>query len=171
MHRLPEPQASPPIMFGERATSVLLPWSWAVERLSSARNYWVATVRPGGRPHCRPLWAVWLEDGLWFYTGSLAIRNLAASPEVSVNLEGGDEPLILEGVANKVTDHDALQRFVDAYNPKYSWSARPADGQIADDSGGVGPAYRVRPRLVFGWQSGMRDPTRWTFPDVSASDA
>jgi hypothetical protein len=166
MHRLPEPQAAPPILFGETAASALLPWSWAVERLAGARNYWVATVRPNGRPHCRPLWGVWLEDGLWFYTGSLAIKNLAANSEVSVNLEGGDEAVILEGVAEKVTAPVDLQRFVEAYNPKYSWTAYPADGEISDATGNVGPAYRVTPRVVFAWQTDMRDPTRWTFPDA-----
>jgi hypothetical protein len=38
-------------------------------------------------------------------------------------------------------------------------------------NGNVGPAYRVTPRVVFGWQSDMRDPTRWTFPDAFASNA
>jgi hypothetical protein len=166
MQRLPEPQASPPILFGETATSALLPWPWAAERLSGVRNYWVATVRPNGRPHSRPLWGVWLEDGLWFYTGSLAIKNLAANPEVSVNLEGGDEAVILEGVAEKVTAPADLQRFVEAYNPKYGWTAYPADGEISDATGNVGPAYRVTPRVVFGWQTDMHHPTRWTFPDA-----
>jgi hypothetical protein len=164
MPRLPDPHASAPILFGEVATSTLLPWPWALERLRGARNYWVATARPDGRPHSRPLWAVWLEDGLWFCTGSLAVKNLASNPQVSVNLEGGDETVILEGVAEKITAEDDLLRFVEAYNPKYDWTARPVDGEIADVNGSVGPAYRVRPRVVFGWQSDMRDPTRWTFP-------
>jgi hypothetical protein len=165
MPPLPEPLAAPPILFGEPSSpAALLPWAWAVERLASARNYWVATVRPDGRPHCRPLWAVWLEDGLWFCTGSLAIKNLVQNREVSVNLEGGDESLILEGVAEKVSALDDLQRFVAAYNPKYDWSARPVDGEITDVNGNVGPAYRVRPRVVFGWRSDMRDTTRWSFP-------
>ena len=25
----------------------LLPWEWAVEHLTTARNYWIATARPG----------------------------------------------------------------------------------------------------------------------------
>jgi len=28
----------------------LLPWEWAVERLTESHNYWVATTRPEGRP-------------------------------------------------------------------------------------------------------------------------
>ncbi|UQT57067.1 pyridoxamine 5'-phosphate oxidase family protein [Streptomyces durmitorensis] len=43
----------------------LLPWAWAAQRLTAARTYWIATTRPDGRPHTRPVWGVWLEDGLW----------------------------------------------------------------------------------------------------------
>jgi hypothetical protein len=164
MTPLPTPRASAPILFGERAASALLPWAWAAERLTRARSFWVATTRPDGRPHCRPLWAVWLEDGLWFCTGSLAIANLTSNPAVSVNLDDGDEVVILEGTAEKVTSEADLQRFVEAYNPKYDWTARPEHGAITDVNGNVGPAYRVRPRVVFGWQADMQDPTRWTFP-------
>src|SRR2546428_2971773 len=41
---------------GER----LLPFEWAEERLRDARNYWVATVGPGG-PHLMAVWGVWLD--------------------------------------------------------------------------------------------------------------
>lgn len=166
MHRLPEPQASAPILFGEQVTSALLPWAWAAERLAGARNYWVATVRPDGRPHCRPLWAVLLEDGLWFTTGSRqAVRALRGNPEVSINLEDGGESLILEGTADEIRTSPDLERFVAAYNAKYDHTAAVNGDEIADADGPIGPAYRVRPRVVFGWQTDMRDPTRWTFPD------
>jgi len=44
-------------------TEGLLPWSFALERLEKARNYWVATTRPDGRPHTVPVWGV-LVDGV-----------------------------------------------------------------------------------------------------------
>ncbi|MGE3913443.1 MAG: pyridoxamine 5'-phosphate oxidase family protein [Chloroflexota bacterium] len=161
---LPVPVAAAPVLFGETATSALLPWAWAVERLTAARNYWVVAVRPDGRPHSRPLWCVWLEDGLWFTTGSQAVRSLRANPQVSVNLEDGSEVLILEGVAEEVTVSTDLERFVAAYNAKYSHTARVDGENIADAEGPIGPAFRVRPRVVYGWQAEMHDPTRWTFP-------
>src|ERR1051325_9341334 len=77
----------------------LLPWSWAVERLEAARNFWFSTVRPNGRPHAMPAWAVWL-DGLLYFEGSPMTRraqNLASNPNLSVHLESGDQVLILEG--------------------------------------------------------------------------
>jgi hypothetical protein len=166
---LPEPQASAPILFGERAASALLPWSWAAARLADAHNYWVVTARPDGRPHARPLWCVWLADGLWFTTGSQAVRSLRSNPQVSVNLEDGSESLILEGIAEQMGDPSELARFVAAYNAKYDHTARPANGEIADKDGPIGPAYRVRPRVVYGWRADMADPTRWTFPPLGAA--
>lgn len=58
------PVASRPYMPGygtKPATegSGLLPWEWAEEGLSAARNYWVATVGPDGSPHSTPVWGVW----------------------------------------------------------------------------------------------------------------
>lgn len=164
MPPLPEPEARPPILFGETAVSALLPWAWAAQRLTDARNYWVACVRSDGRPLCRPFWAVWLTDGLWFTTGSQMVRGLAANPAVSVNLEDGNEVLILEGVADRVQTPDDLARFVAAYNAKYTHTAVVSGDEIADAEGPIGPGYRIVPVTVFGWQAGLRDPTRWSFP-------
>ncbi len=164
MPPLPAPIPSPPTLFGETAMSSLLPWDWAEERLRAPRNYWIATVAPSGRPHCRPHWGVWLHDGFWFCTGSRAAANLAANPEITVHLESGAEVLILEGVAEQVTAPDELARFAAVYNAKYDHTATVDGGEMADADGHIGPAYRVRPRVVYGWESEMRDPTRWTFP-------
>ena len=37
---------------------------------------------------------VWLPDGFWFSTGSLARHNLAANPQISMHLERGDQVVI-----------------------------------------------------------------------------
>ena len=100
MDALATPTAAPPVMFGSPAPpGELLPWSWAQQRLVAARTYWIATTRPDGRPHCRPVWGVWLPDGFWFSTGSLARRNLVANPQVTVHLDSGTEVVIVEGAA------------------------------------------------------------------------
>lgn len=44
----------------------MLPWSWAVERLEKACNYWVCTVQANGRPHAVPVWAAWSDGKLYF---------------------------------------------------------------------------------------------------------
>jgi hypothetical protein len=72
--------------------------------------------------------------------------------------------VIVEGVAAAVTGMDRLQGFPAAYNPKYDWDAVVTDDQVTDSAGAAGPAYRVRPRVVFGWDA---DPLvlRRCYPD------
>jgi hypothetical protein len=58
-----KPRASRPYMpgygiLGPTKGSGLLPWSWAEERLTASRNYWVASSWPDGRPHSMPVWGV-----------------------------------------------------------------------------------------------------------------
>ena len=62
----------------------LLPWSWAVERLTASHDYWLATTWPDGRPHVMPVWGVWWQDALWFSCGlrSRKARNIGARPPV-----------------------------------------------------------------------------------------
>ena len=50
-----DPKVSRPDMPGygildEKSGQGLVSWSHAVERLTSARGYWLATTRPDGRP-------------------------------------------------------------------------------------------------------------------------
>ena len=140
----------------------LLPWSHVAEQMTPARNYWVATASPDGRPHSMPVWGVWLEDCFWFSTGptTLKARNLLANPRVVVHLESGAELVVVEGEASEVRDSEHVERFLELYNPKYSWDFTPA--QL--ESGGL---FRVRPRRVFAWRGDEGDAfaataTRWT---------
>jgi len=136
-----------------------LPWSWAVERLAAARNYWVCTTRADGRPHAAPVWGLWLDDALWFSTAraSQKGRNLAREPSLVAHLESGDETVILAGEAEDVRDPAALGRFADAYAEKYDF--RP------DPTAPASAVYRLRPRVAQTWRE--RDypqtATRWVF--------
>lgn len=166
MDTLATPTAAAPILFGAPAPpGELLPWSWAEQRLVAARNYWIGTTRPDGRPHCRPVWGVWLPDGFWFSTGSLARHNLVANPQITVHLENGNAVVIIEAAAAAVRGAENLRAFLAAYNTKYAWDLFPTDDGVADSAGAEGPVYRVRPGLVFGWDDEMRAPTRWSFTD------
>src|SRR4051812_20178900 len=84
----------------------MLPWSWATARLAGARNYWVATTRPDGRPHAMPVWGVWLNSRFYFSSGagSRKARNLAEQPACVVGVELGDDALSVEGQTALVTD-------------------------------------------------------------------
>lgn len=164
---LPTPTPSRPVLYGAPAPDAgeLLPWSWAQARLADARNYWIASIRPSGRPHSRPVWGVWLEDGFWFVTASLAQANIVTNPAVSVHLEDGSASVIVEGRAERATDAAQVRRLADAYNPKYGWTLRPEGdrGDVADANEPLGPALRVVPEVVFGWEATMQQPTRWRF--------
>lgn len=139
----------------------LLPWSWAEERLTASRNYWVATVRPDGAPHCMPVWGVWTGEDFGFSTGerSRKARNLAADARCVVTSERADEAVIVEGRAERARDGAWLRRVAEAYEAKYAW-------KIEDDQG---PLYRVRPRVAFGFIEAEEDfptsATRWVFDD------
>ena len=141
----------------------LLPWDWAVERLTTSRNYWVATTCPDGRPHCVPVWGIWLEDAFYFSSGakSRKARNLAASPNCVVCPENGNRAVSLEGIGEKIVDADAIRRFVEAYNSKYSWDLKPET--VLD----MGPIFAVRPRKVIGIDATPGEfqgsATRWQF--------
>jgi general stress protein 26 len=137
-----EPTASAPRMYGGTPEPMRLPWRWATTRLEAARTYWIATTRPDGRPHARPVWGVWLDNAFFFSTGSLAARNLATQPAITVHLESGEEVVIVEGVAEVAQGEDLLQRVGAHYDAKYQW-----DDPDTDDD----PFYVVHPQVAFGW--------------------
>jgi hypothetical protein len=131
----------------------MLPWSWAEERLAAARNYWVVTVRPDGSPHAAPVWGIWIDGAVVFSTAreSRKGRNLARDRRVVVNLESGEEVVILEGEVDGVA-LDA--RMADAYEAKYDY--RP---------GGEGDWFALRPRVAYAWleRDYPRSATRFAF--------
>ena len=140
---LSEPTASAPRMFGGTLEPVRLPWRWAVARLEAARTYWIATTRPDGRPHTRPVWGVWLDNAFYFSTGSLAAPNLADQPAITMHLESREEVVIVEGVAELAQGEELLKRVGALYDAKYQWE-HDSDA-VAD------PFYALRPKVVFGW--------------------
>ena len=139
----------------------LVPWSQAVEKLERARNYWVGTTRPDGAPHAMPVWGLWLDDSLVFSSGSETrkTRNLARDPRVVIHLESGDDVVIVEGTAERVTDEAELRRIGEIYTAKYDFTFDPTGP-------GDYPVFRVRPRVAYAWLE--RDfpgtATRYAFP-------
>src|SRR5262249_59267329 len=79
----PQPRASRPHIpdYGIPDTPEgLLPWSWARERLEQALTYWIATVRPEGRPHMMPSWGAWVGDRFFFEGGPRTRRGRDIAP-------------------------------------------------------------------------------------------
>ena len=145
---------------GGSAPGELLPWAQVVEWLEAARNYWVSTTRPDGRPHAKPVWGLWLDGMVMFSTdpGSVTGRNIAAGSPLQVHLESGDEVAILDGVAERPSDPDLLARFADAYESKY--------GIRVDVTRDETPIIALRPTQVLSWTESdyPETATRWDFP-------
>jgi general stress protein 26 len=144
------------------------PWAEAREHLEKASIYWLATVRPDGRPHVTPLLAVWLDGALYFCTGAgeRKAKNLAHNSQCVITtgcnvLEGVD--LVVEGEAARVSDEAILQRLVGLYASKYDWHYTVRDGAFYGDAGRA-DVYEVSPATAFGFGKGeVSSQTRYRF--------
>lgn len=92
------------------------------KRLETARNLWLATVRPNGAPHLVPIWFVWHADKAYLCTSieSVKARNLIHEPRVAFALEDGDDPVVIQGTA-AVLDA-APPEVVKAFRRKFDWN-------------------------------------------------
>ncbi|GLW05783.1 pyridoxamine 5'-phosphate oxidase [Microtetraspora sp. NBRC 13810] len=145
------------------------PWKEAREVLVAAQEYWLATVRPDGRPHAMPLLGLWIDGALYFGTGASSVkaRNLAGNPNCVITVGDPALDLSVEGKAAKVADEATLHRVADAYAAKYGWRIEVRDGGVrADDAIGAPPyeIYEVVPDRVIGiGKDTSLSATRWRF--------
>jgi len=162
------PRADRPVMPGYGVLpadegSGLLPWAEAERRLGASHDYWVATVRPDGSPHVMPVRGVWLDGRLWFSSGrrSRKARNLAADPRCTVTTDDARDPVVLDGVAERVTSAPGSP------TSWRRWTGSTAAGvsvEFLDPE--VYGTYAVRPVRVIAQSEAdfAGAPTRWTFP-------
>jgi len=150
-------------MYGRVATLEPIEWTWVVERLEAAGTYWLATTNDDGTPHPRPVWGVWVDGRLFLSVGShVHNRNLRQRPAVAVHLGDGVEVVAVHGTATQLDrDDPVLPRFVEVYDPKYSW-------QYSFDE--LPPPVAVDPSVVVAWRSagadgreGFRAAGKWVF--------
>lgn len=152
------------------------PWEVGRKQVAQADTFWISTVRPDGRPHVTPLIAVWHDEAIWFTTGpeERKARNLAENPACLLTtgrseLGEGVLDVVLEGAAEQVTDHAALQPVAEAFAAKYgtdTWHFVVRDGAFTDhDMGGRSLVFRVRPVRGLGFLKGPTfSQTTWSFP-------
>jgi len=142
----------------------LLPWSYVEERMRTAKNYWVATASPTGKPAVTPVWGVWL-DGRLYFDGAPSTRrgrNIRRNPRAAVHLESGDQVVILEGTAAVLSgapERGLAERLAAAYTAKYGdmgYSPEPEQW----DGGGL---FVFTPKTGMGWTKFPEDATRWEF--------
>jgi hypothetical protein len=100
---------------------------------------------------------LWFDNAFWFGTGrkTQKARNLAKNPNCIVGTQNAAEAVILEGVAELITDAAIRKKLEPTSLRKYGMSG----------SDGSEPVYRVRPSRVFGLieKSFPKTATRWTF--------
>jgi hypothetical protein len=146
-------------------TEGLLEWEQVEERLVASVAYWLATVRPDGRPHVVPRWGVWL-DGRFWYDGAPTTRharNLVANPACSLNLENGTEAVVVEGESTPARAPEATlgTRLASAYGKYHDLGYSPAaDAWAGEDGGGL---RVLTPRRAVAWFSFPSDATRFVF--------
>jgi nitroimidazol reductase NimA-like FMN-containing flavoprotein (pyridoxamine 5'-phosphate oxidase superfamily) len=147
------------------STEGMLAWAEVEARLVAATSYWLATVRPDGRPHVVPRWGVWL-DGRFWYDGApttVHVRNLSANPACSLNLESGNQVVIVEGESLPASaPAETLGARLAAAFAKYHESGyRPeADAWSGEEGGGL---RVLTPRRALAWFAFPGDATRFRF--------
>lgn len=143
-------------------TESMLTWDWVEKQMASARNYWLCTTCPDGKPHAAPVWGVWVEGQLFTATDrhSVKARNISRDSRAVVHLESGDETVIFEGLLCASTPSASLQAIIDQnYVDKYN-----LDPSLDEEDAIL---YRLIPQKVMAWLE--RDfpltATRWLFSD------
>ena len=129
----------------------VVPWQEVEERLRIARNYWVASLRPDGLPHTRPVWGIWLDHRLVLSAGGgyWMSRNLRRHPLVSAHPEAAEGlVVVVEGRAVPIVGAERIARIVTSYNAKYDWD-------ITDEE--FDGSLEIEPLRVFAWRTGDRD--------------
>jgi len=132
---------------------------------------WLATVRADGRPHVMPLGVLWTEEAAYFNAGPATqkARNLARDPRCTLTVATEPFDLVVEGVAEKITDDAALRRVAAAF-AEAGWQPTVRDGALYAEysapSAGPPPwhAYKVTPTTIYAL--GTAEPfgaTRWRF--------
>ena len=143
--------------------SGLLPWDWAERQLQASHNFWVVTLWPDGRPHAMPVWGVWDEDDLFWFTSSIQSRkavNIANDPRCTVTTEDEQHPVVLNGEGEIRTVREELAHVVELVNDKYGTDY----GMDFVDSA-KNATIRVRPLWALGLDADVftGSPTRWAF--------
>jgi len=138
-------------------------WEYVAQRLSEAKNYWLCSVRPDGRPHVIPRWAVYV-DGKVYYDGSSKTRharNILENPYISLHLESGDQVVILEGTSQQAErpSPELAQKLAQAYKTKYAVHGYAPEPNQWDEGG----LYVFTIQQVIAWTNFLTNPTKFVF--------
>jgi general stress protein 26 len=124
--------------------------------MEASRNYWIASVSPGGRPHVAPVWGVWYQDAFYFSTDQHSRKglNIASRPSVVIHLESGDEAVMIQGQAEPTKETPLLREVDGEYFKKYAYHLD------------AGQTYKVSPKIALAWteKDFTGNATKWELP-------
>lgn len=166
------PRTEPDPRYGEPDVQAVA-WTDALSRLANAHVYWIATMRPGAGPHITPVIGVVSDDVFHFTTGAGEQKelNLQADRHCTVltgtnQIDAGTD-VVVEGIAERVTDGAELARLADAWADKYGadWRFEVGDGVFhhAHSPAHDVPVFAVRPARAYAFGRGPASHTRYRF--------
>jgi hypothetical protein len=101
-----------------------------------------------------------MEGAVWFSSshGSRRARNLAADPRCTVTNVDAARPVSVQGMAELVTDPEAIEAYTAVTNEKY-------EVDYSADFYTENALFAVRPVVVIALREAdfTGSPTRWTF--------
>ena len=152
--------------------AVAADWDQTRRTLEDAELFWIATVRADGRPHVTPLVAIWLDDAIYFATGSGEQKavNLRTNENV-ILMTGCNEwerglDLVVEGEAVQVREKTVLERLAEAWATKWDgrWRYEVHEGGFRHQAGtGAILVFSVKPTKVLAFAKGTFGQTRHRF--------
>jgi hypothetical protein len=134
---------------------------------------WLTTINADGSPHVTGIGASWVDGSFWFQTGELTRkgRNLARDPRCVLSVAIHDFDVVVEGIANKITDPEVVARMAAVWAAE-GWPARvdeSGEAVTADYSApSAGPppwfVYRLSAQVVTAVATTLPGgATRWRF--------
>jgi general stress protein 26 len=150
-------------------SATAVPWADVDAVLTKSEMFWLSTVRGDGRPHVTPLPAIWLDHVLHFCAGENEQKtvNLQANPScvltTGTNQLHSGLDVIVEGVAERVTDHDRLVRLAALWKSKLDWDYVVRGDTFEPAPGQVGLVFGVAPVKVLSFGKDPYSQTRYRF--------
>jgi general stress protein 26 len=146
-----------------------VPWADVDAILDKSEMFWLSTVRGDGRPHVTPLPAIWVDGRLHICTGDKEQKSVNLRRNPNVVLTTGTNQLhsgidvVVEGVAQRVTDHDRLVMLAGLWKSQLDWDFQVYEDGFGDADGRNGLVFAIAPTKVLSFSKDPYAQTRYRF--------
>ena len=150
------------IATGAAADAAPIDWDEAGRLFAAERSYWVATTSDDGRPHVRPVLAVWVDGRIYSTTSPAARkgRDLASRPSAALTARAPTMDIVIEGPTAWISGSQRLRRIGEAYQDKYGWPVTVVgdafSAPYAAPTAGLPPyrVYELTPTVAYAFGTG-----------------